>query len=150
MEIWGKLAGLSCAEVHYKTWKATDVEHNGKVYSKVKLMPMIKSTADFTNSFIAGMAEFRSHCDRITIQYSEFRRREESMADHTEATLQMDYSENLVCRLPLEISAVSYDKTQVTIHPMVLHWKEGGKITSKCYVGVTSLLPTPALLPLLL
>jgi len=120
-EIRGKLDGLSCAEVRYKNWHRTDVLHSGKEYLNVKLMPMVTSTAEFTNSFIEGMADFRRHCQRVTIQYDEIRMLKECMAEHTEATVQMDYSENMVCRYQDEVSAVVYDKTHVTIHPMVLH-----------------------------
>ena len=50
----------------------------------------------------------------------------------------MDYAENWVCRYYEEITAVYYDKFQVTIHPVVVHFKQDGKLCAKSYVGITS------------
>ena len=41
-EIWDKLDGMSCAEVRHKNLHRTDVMHSGKVYSKLKLIVIIK------------------------------------------------------------------------------------------------------------
>lgn len=80
------------------------------------------------------MAEFREHCHRVTIQYHQIRILKQSMAEKTEATVQMDYAENWVCRYQDEITAVYYVKSQVTIHPMVVHFKQDGELCTKSYV----------------
>ena len=45
-----------------------------------------------------------------------------------EATCQVDYAENCqaggLCRYMYEIGSVGYDKAQISIHPMVLHYRD--------------------------
>lgn len=60
------------------------------------------------------------------------------MEEETDATVQIDYAENWVCRYQDEITAVYYNTTQVSIHPMVVNQKKDGKLIAKSYVGVTS------------
>ena len=42
----------------------------------------------------------------------------------TEITCQMDYVENHAYKFQEEISAVFYDKLQISQHPMVVLWKD--------------------------
>ena len=62
----------------------------------------------------------------------------ESLQPKTEFTIQMDYSENYSCMYQDEISAVYYDKHQITIHPMVVYYiDESGNQQHFSRVGVT-------------
>ena len=62
----------------------------------------------------------------------------ESHQPKTEVTIGMDYSENYSCMYQDEISAVYYDKHQITIHPMVVHYiDESGNQQHFSRVGVT-------------
>ena len=58
----------------------------------------------------------------------------------TEATVQMDYAENWTSKYQDEVASLYYDKNQLTIHPMVVHFKdEQEKLVTKSYVGISSI-----------
>ena len=92
---------------------------------------------EFINTFIAAMPIFRSHCFRVTTQYQQLYHLKTVMKDEVEATVQMDYAENWACKYQDEITAVYFDKDQVTIHPMVVHAKKDGDIEVASYVGIS-------------
>ena len=60
------------------------------------------------------------------------------MVPEKEACVQMDYAENWTPKYRDEISSTYYDKDQITVHPMVVHYREGGSLKAKSYAGITS------------
>jgi hypothetical protein len=52
--------------------------------------------------------------------------------------MQIDYSENFSCSYQDEPSQAFYDRSQVTIHPMVMHFRNAeGQIEHQSYVGIS-------------
>ena len=60
------------------------------------------------------------------------------MVPEKEACVQMDYADNWMPKYRDEISSTYYDKDQITVHPMVVHYREGGSLKAKSYAGITS------------
>lgn len=89
----------------------------------MNLTEVVESKGHFTDNFIESIAELREDCHRVTTQQTQVRTLIISMADKKGASGQMDYAENWSCKYQKEISAVYYNKYQVTINPMVVHNK---------------------------
>ena len=84
------------------------------------------------------LPEFRAHCGRVVTQYEEVRCLRCKLKPMTEAIIQMDYAENWQVKYMEEIGYVYYDKAQITIHPMVLHYRnENGQMKVLSFVGLS-------------
>ena len=139
IEIRKKMEDIPDEEVKYISWLRSDVEYNGKTIKKVKLCDVKQKKEEFIQDFMTAMPEFRNHCQRITAQYTQVRVLKESLLPEREITVQMDYSENWSSKFQDEISSVYYDKSQISLHPMVVHSKTAeGKLVAQSYVGVSS------------
>ena len=81
---------------------------------------------------------FRQHVQTATTQYEQVRELKSNLEPLKEVTCQMDYSENWAGKYPEEITSVYFDNDQISLHPMVLHYKdEQGELQTKSYVGIS-------------
>ena len=75
---------------------------------------------------------------RYHTQYEQVRLPKETI-NATAATLQIDYSENYLCGYLDESSALFFYKHQVSIHPMVAHFKlNDGTLSHQSFVGISA------------
>ena len=79
---------------------------------------------------------FREHVRRLNAQYDQIRHRKETLPEH-HIVLQMDSSENYSCSSADEIQSGYWNKTQVTLHPIVAYFKHDGKAQHKSFVVVS-------------
>lgn len=52
-------------------------------------------------------------------------------------TAQMDYSENWAIKYNEEVSAAYFSKDQVTVHPIVVHYKDSDAVQTKTFIAVS-------------
>ena len=109
-------------DIVYQQWCRVDVDFKGRVIRKVKLVRVTSSKDDFIADFMKQINDLPEHARRVTTQYEQMRQLRSSLQPKTEVTIQMDYSENYSCMYQDEISAIYYDKHQITIHSMVVHY----------------------------
>ena len=135
-----QLSNLPPEPVRTRQWTRCPVFHKGKTYKKTKLID-VSLTNNEMRALLCGkqFEKYRDHCARIATQYDQVRLLKETLQPHTEATVQMDYSENWAAKYPDEISAAYYNSDQTTLHPMVVHYhNEDNTLKWKSYVGVSS------------
>ena len=113
-----------------QTYKNRPVSHT--VLNKVKM-----SKEAFVDKFLLDMVEFCTHHDRVQKQYGAVRTLKEVFpADHV--ICQMDYSENWNTSFMHEIQSAFYRNDQLTLHPMVVHYRQQDSMVSTlCFVGVS-------------
>ena len=83
------------------------------------------------------MNEFKMHASRVAGQYAAIQELKQRLpVNH--ATIQMDFAENFICDYMEEVQSAYYNKSQVTIHPMVVHYKNAdGNLDHKSCVGIS-------------
>ena len=132
----------SVTTVTYLNWMAQEICLENRVIKKTKLTRIEESRADFIHNLVGGMSVFRDHCRRVLLQYQETKHLQSQLMPKFEVTVQIDYAENWAVKYQDEIAAVYFDKNQITIHPMVVHYKGVGaecdKICHLSFVGVSS------------
>lgn len=137
-ELEEKLQTIPEGDVNFTRWQKKDVLYNGTVLKKVKYTKTSLQKEEFIDHFKTELLTFRAHTERVHTQYTEILKLKEHLVPMTEATIQMDYSENYSCTFNEEISQVFYDKMQVTLHPMVVHWRnENAELVHKSYCGIS-------------
>jgi hypothetical protein len=84
------------------------------------------------------MTSFREHVQRMTSQYNAIRQLRENLPKN-QVTAQMDFAENYSCGHLEEEQSAYFEKTQITVHPVVVHLdNEEGERCHKSYVMVTN------------
>ena len=69
------------------------------------------------------LIELPAHLFRASWQHDQMNECIKGLSD-TEAALIMDYSENYGCTFQNETQSAFFDRNQVTIHPMMLYYKD--------------------------
>lgn len=124
--------------ISYRQWVKEDISYDGGVIKKLRLKELQDAKANFVEMFDGKFQELRQHVGRVTNQYQHLNLLKEKMPPKTEITCQMDYSENFACTHQDEISQAFYDRNQISIHPMVVHYKEDeGRLQHQSYVGIS-------------
>jgi hypothetical protein len=124
--------------VRYSEWKTEDINYGGKLVKKIRLKQLELPKTKFASLFKEEFSLFRNHVKRIQSQYCEIDTLRKSLIPMEEVTIQMDYSENYSCAYQDEPSAMYYTRQQVTIHPMVVHYRNiEGDMEHKSFVGIS-------------
>lgn len=105
--------------VTYSQWKRVDVG-NGK--KKVNLINVEMSKEELKGEVIKQANMFREHVQLVRNQYTEIRRLKENLPDG-HVVLQVDFSENYTCTSYEEVQSAFWNKSMVTIHPMVAYYR---------------------------
>jgi hypothetical protein len=123
--------------INFSVWEKEDVVHEGTVIKKMRLKEHEVSKAKFCDLFMKEFENLREHIRRTTTQYVQLDQLKQKMDPLKEATCQIDYSENYLCSYQDEPSQVFYDKRQITLHPMVIHFRQqNGSLDHKSYIGM--------------
>ena len=81
-------------------------------------------------AFKKEIAEFRLHVSRIKNQYTQLRYLKDNLPAH-DVIIKIDFAEDYRCRSQQEVQSTYWSPEQVTIHPLVFYYKEGGKLLHK-------------------
>jgi hypothetical protein len=133
------LKQISGDTIKFDEWKNEEVTYSGKIVHKTRLNNCELPKTEFCEKFKEEFTSLRHHVRRINTQYVELAHLRETLDPMHEITCQMDYSENYSCGYQDEPSAVFYDKNQVTIHCMVVHFRTlDGNVEHKSFAGICS------------
>lgn len=122
--------------VKYKTWKKVDVENK---FKKMMVVETEVTLQEFENLVEHEVAEFCEHVNRLREQYKQLKINKDTLADK-EAIVQMDFSENYSCRALDEVQTAYWSLTAVTLHPVVIYYKEDNVLKHKSLVIVSDTL----------
>jgi hypothetical protein len=132
------LNGLPAGNIQLSQWQKETVNYKGNLLKKMRLNHLDLSRDEFIESFKEDFGFLRDHIRRIKTQYMEINNLRNSLAPNQEITCQMDYAENYNCVFQDEPSQVYYDRRQITLHPMVIHFRDvSGSLVHRSYVGIS-------------
>jgi hypothetical protein len=124
--------------IKFSEWQKEEIISNGKTIKKMRLQNLEKPKDDFVKLFEAEFISLRKHVFRVNNQYLQINNLRQNLQPETEITVQMDYAENFSCIFQDEPSQVFYDRNQITIHPMVVHYMSpSGNLQHQSFVGVS-------------
>jgi hypothetical protein len=133
------LEDLPDSTVYFKEWQKEEIPYEGNIMKKLRLKTVDMSKSDFIEKFLDECCDMRQHIYRVNTQFTELDHLKKNLQPFTEATCQLDYSENFPCVYQDEPSAAFYDRRQVTLMPMVIHFKDqDSNLRHKSFVGITS------------
>lgn len=126
------------SRITFKEWSKVEIDFNGKKIKKVKRIQSTQTKSQFIKGFMETLHDYKDHCSRVETQYAMLRVLKQKLKPLEEATVQCDYAENRKCSYQDEISAVFYDQNLITLHPKVVHYRDGkGNLQHTSFVGVT-------------
>ncbi|MES9901650.1 MAG: hypothetical protein ABW168_03080 [Sedimenticola sp.] len=121
--------------VKYGQWKRVD-KPDGRKMTTVVTEEVEKE--EFCKQFSEQTCEFLVHNNRVTEQYNAMKDLKQNLPDN-HAFVQMDYAENFTCSSADEVQCAYWNKTGVTIHPVVVYYRdnENSELTHRSYVFVS-------------
>ena len=118
-----RLSTLVASTVKFEEWRRIEITlSEGKSTTRIRQVHDEVPTEQFCKLFKEEMALFREHVRRVTMQYQQICKLKENMPT-TSATIQMDFAKNYVCSMNEEFQRAYFDRQQVTLQPMVVHWR---------------------------
>lgn len=122
-------------EVTFSLWKRVQLE-NGK--KKMKIVQETMKSVDFSKIWEKEENEFKEHVFKIKTQYSQLRQLKENLPEK-EILLHMDFAENYSCKTADEIQSAYWNQSQVTLHPIVVYFKDQTtkKLAHRSYVAIS-------------
>ena len=124
------------ASVPYKVWRRVTVVDNGKEFNKMKIIEESHDKDKFVEDFKKEVNEFKDHVQRVKRQYKELRNLKQNLPQ-SEVIVQMDFAENFACRSLEEIQSAYWNQTSVTLHPVVIYYKENEELKHKSIVVIS-------------
>lgn len=110
---------ITDTKVKVSQWKRVEIK--GKM--KMKIIEEEISKEDFIIFFMEHRKQFREHVTRMLIQYDAVRYTKENLPNN-DILVQMDFAENYSCCNADEIQSAYFNPTQVTLHPLVVYFKD--------------------------
>jgi hypothetical protein len=124
--------------INFKEWQKMEIPYQGRNIKKMRITNIELPKEDFVEKVTNEMHEFHEHVRRCTTQYTEIANLRKQLQPMTEITCQIDYSENYNCSYQDEPAQVFFDKKQITIHPMVIHYRDmSGTLKHTSFVGIS-------------
>lgn len=127
---------ISNQRVRYQQWEKIEVDEGERIFKRPFLQDRSISRAEFIRIMMGKHQAYKDHCHRVRTQYRATSYLRKNL-EEDECTIQVDYSENWTIKYQNEPSAIFYDNQQATIHPLVVHFKQNGQLTSKSYVCIS-------------
>ena len=111
-----------------------------RVVDRTKLVTVSLNKKQFENKFRHTVADWREHYYRLRTQFEEIRKLRERM-DDTQLMIQLDFAENYTCHSCEEVQSAHWNKTAVTLHPVVVHFRrtEDGPLEHKSLTYISEL-----------
>jgi hypothetical protein len=138
IDIRTMLNDLPEGEVKFSQWEKEDVNTNGNIVKKMRLHELIMEKQQFSEYFAAEFSSLRHHVRRVHTQYEQISKLRNNLHPLSQVTCQMDYSENFNVVYQDEPNQVFYDRRQITLHPMEVHYRDmDGCLCHKSFVGLS-------------
>lgn len=132
------LEGLSDEVINFREWQREDIPYQDSFVRKLRLKEVEIPKDEFCEKFKDEFTDLRQHVVRMNNQFEELEQLKNNLPPLTAITCQVDYSENFCCSFQDEPSQAFYDRSQVTLHPMVINYKNNeGLVKHKSFVGIT-------------
>ena len=126
-----------CPTVTIRQWQSILCPEDGKKRTKVCASQVPSAT--FKEKVLQNIATFRSHAERVKVQFLALKDLKSSLSPHT-LIIQMDFAENFNCSAgDRNVQSSYWNPLSVTLHPVIVYFREevGGDLKKKslCYVS---------------
>jgi len=111
------------SEIEIGQWKRVPVDDKGKKKMIMRVVTKTMKKDEFLEQMDKQTVEFTEHVGRVKRQYEESLKIKKDLAQH-EAIVHMDFSENYSCRSVNEIQSAYWNQSAVTLHPVVIYYKD--------------------------
>ena len=126
------LMGLQDDQIQFDEWARVEVDGT----KKTKIVQVSLTRADFISRFKKDMVQFRQHIILIKNQFEALTMCK-NMLPSNECIVQMDFAENYSC-IPLEeVQSAYWCQQGVTIHPIVVYFRDDGALSHKSFACVS-------------
>ncbi len=105
-------------------WKRVETEAKGQKKMVMKIVDSQMTKTEFLDHITKQLEEFDDHVQRIRMQFKEMKTLKENL-DAGHCIVHMDFSENYSCKSVQEIQSAYWNQTSVTLHPVVVYFKQG-------------------------
>ena len=109
--------------VVFRLWKRVEIDDKGKKKQVMRVVEQTLSKENFLSTLVKESEAFREHIKRIRAQYEAIHTLKESLPPH-QMVLQMDFSENYGCKCQEKVQSAYFNQTSVTLHPMVIYYRD--------------------------
>ena len=120
-------------------WKRIEIEDRGKRKHVMRIQDETMSKHVFVEHLNQQTKEFSEHVNRVNIQYSQIKCLKENLPN-THVAIHMDFAENYMCRSSEEIQSAYFNQTSVTIHPVVIYFRDNNELKHNSLVLVSDTL----------
>jgi len=120
-------------EVALQQWQKVE-QADGKKRTKIVEKRMLKD--ELVSIVQKQTADFLVHCSRVKAQYTALNNLKEKLPEK-QIIVQMDFAENFICMSADEVQSAYWNSAAVTLHPVVVYFKEEGSLKHKNYVIVS-------------
>ncbi|VDI22192.1 Hypothetical predicted protein [Mytilus galloprovincialis] len=114
------LSSLVDEEVVFSQWKKVDMPDGRK---KTVIVDQTLKKEDFNSIMNKQICEFSQHVQRVKAQYAAISTLKENLPPG-HILVQMDFAENFACSSADEVQSAYWNGTAVTLHPVVVYFKE--------------------------
>ena len=137
-DIEDMLSKLPDRPIKFNEWQKEEIMFEGKVMKKLKIKQVELSKEEFSEHFQETFIDLRDHVEVMKNQFTELDRLKKKLKPMTEVTCNVDYSENYPCVYQEEPAQAFFDRSMVTIHPMVVNYRNfQNEIMHKSFVGIS-------------
>ena len=124
-------------EIPVSQWTREEIEEKGKKKHITRTVEKSLVKEQFIEHVQNQMIDFESHVDRMKKQYEQIRHLKQNLPTH-HMILQLDFAENYSCRSLEEVQSAYFNQTSVTLHPIVVYYKDDtAELTHKSYIIVS-------------
>ena len=118
-----KIKAETPQEITFGQWKRVSVDDKGKKKMVMRIIPCTMDKNDFIKFMEEQIKEFKQHVYRVRHQYEEPVKIKQHLPKN-EIIVQMDFAENYSCKGVDDIQSAWWNQTSVTLHPVVLYYKD--------------------------
>jgi hypothetical protein len=139
LDILKSIENIPNNTITFPEWQRITVVKKGREFKRMQIVNVEESKGDFVKRMQKDLTDFRQHIIRVKAQYEQSRLlKEELPADH--AICHMDFAENYSCSFADEIQTAYFDKSTVTLHPVVVYFRhhETGEVKHKSNVIISN------------
>ena len=113
-------------EITFGQWKRVAVEDKGNRKMIMKVVSTTRTLIDFLEKLSLQVQEFSEHVQRVRKQHEECLKVKQNLPLN-EVVVNMDFAENYSCKSVEEIQSAYWNMSAVTLHPIVVYYKEGSE-----------------------
>ena len=119
--------------IYHQQWKKVTMTDGKK---RTKIVGSDVPNEEFQKLIRDQTADFIDHVKRIRCQYKAMRELKDNMKDE-HCIIQMDFTENFSCVSADEVQSAYWNQGSVTLHPVVVYYKENDMLKHINYVFVS-------------